>query len=142
MKWVAPSANNEAQTTLEKRLWDASDQLRANSGLTSAQYSQPVLGLIFLRFADARFEARRKELDKQSAKSSRRASPADDPAAYHAERVIFLPEGVHRVVHCLPEALSPEEALDSGLPRAYDKPMFEAKVKALFQHIYEQTSCA
>ncbi|MBU3665645.1 MAG: SAM-dependent DNA methyltransferase [Chthoniobacterales bacterium] len=93
MKWVAPSASNEAQTTLEKRLWDAADQLRANSGLTSAQYSQPVLGLIFLRFADARFEARRKELEKQSAKSSRRASPVDDPAAYHAERVIFLPEG-------------------------------------------------
>ena len=74
MKWVAPSANNEAQTTLERRLWDAADQLRANSGLTSAQYSQPVLGLIFLRFADARFEARRKELEKQSAKSSRRAA--------------------------------------------------------------------
>ena len=35
-----------------------------------------------------------------------------------------------------------EEALDSGLPRAYDKPMFEAKVKALFQHIYEEASCA
>lgn len=25
-----------------------------------------------------------------------------------------------------------EEAFDSGLPRAYDKQMFEAKVKALF----------
>ena len=35
-----------------------------------------------------------------------------------------------------------EETLDSGLPRAYDKPMFEAKVKALFQHIYEYASSA
>jgi len=42
------------------------------SGLTSAQYSQPVLGLIFLRFADARFAARRAELEKAS--SSRRGS--------------------------------------------------------------------
>lgn len=93
MKWVAPSQNNEAQTTLEKRLWDAADQLRANSGLTSAQYSQPVLGLIFLRFADARFSTRRAELEKKTSASSRRSSPVDDPAAYHAERVIFLPEG-------------------------------------------------
>ena len=93
MKWVAASQNNEAQTTLEKRLWDAADQLRANSGLTSAQYSQPVLGLIFLRFADARFSTRRAELEKKASASSRRASPVEDPAAYHAERVIFLPEG-------------------------------------------------
>ena len=35
-----------------------------------------------------------------------------------------------------------EETLDGGLPRAYDKPMFESKVKALFQHIYETGSAA
>lgn len=93
MKWVAPTEKNEAQSALEKRLWDAADQLRANSKLTSAQYSQPVLGLIFLRFADARFSARRTELEKNASESSRRASPVDDPAAYHAERVVFLPEG-------------------------------------------------
>ena len=37
---------------LEDRLWDAADQLRANSNLKSSEYSVPVLGLIFLRFAD------------------------------------------------------------------------------------------
>jgi type I restriction enzyme M protein len=55
MLWVAPSEKDTATDTLEKRLWEASDQLRANSGLTSAQYSTPVLGLIFLPFADVRF---------------------------------------------------------------------------------------
>ena len=59
MRWVAPSEKDTATETLEKRLWDAADQLRANSGLTSAQYSTPVLGLIFLRFAEARFTQRR-----------------------------------------------------------------------------------
>lgn len=34
---------------VEKRLWDAADQLRANSKLKSSEYSVPVLGLIFLR---------------------------------------------------------------------------------------------
>lgn len=41
---------------LEKRLWDAADELRANTGLTSQEYSRPVLGLIFLRYAEYRFE--------------------------------------------------------------------------------------
>jgi len=55
MQWVAPTEKDAATDTLENRLWDAADQFRANSGLSAAQYSQPVLGLIFLRFAEARF---------------------------------------------------------------------------------------
>ena len=27
--------------------------------------------------------------------------------------------------------------LDEGLPRAYDKPLYEAKVDAVFEHFYE-----
>jgi type I restriction enzyme R subunit len=27
--------------------------------------------------------------------------------------------------------------LDTGLPRAYDKPLYERKCSALFEHIYE-----
>ncbi len=33
--------------------------------------------------------------------------------------------------------LAIEDALDIGLPRAYDKPMFEKKCSALFEHVYE-----
>ena len=43
-----PGNHNE----IEKRLWDAADELRANSALNSSEYSVPVLGLIFLRYAD------------------------------------------------------------------------------------------
>lgn len=42
-------------TELEKRLWGAADELRANSKLKSSEYSVPVLGLIFLRYADHKF---------------------------------------------------------------------------------------
>jgi type I restriction enzyme M protein len=51
MHWIAPSEKDIATDTLEKRLWAAADQLRANSGLKAQEYSAPVLGLIFLRFA-------------------------------------------------------------------------------------------
>src|SRR5688572_14060759 len=42
---------------LESELWEAADQLRANSKLTASEYSMPVLGLIFLRHASNRFHA-------------------------------------------------------------------------------------
>lgn len=90
MNWVAPQEKDEASDALEKRLWEAADQMRANSGLTSQQYSSPVLGLIFLRFAEVRFAAQRAKLEKAGA-SSRRGSRLEEPAAYHAEGILYLP---------------------------------------------------
>ena len=42
---------------LESDLWEAADNLRANSKLTSSDYFMPVLGVIFLRHAANRFDA-------------------------------------------------------------------------------------
>ena len=89
MQWIAPSEKDAANDALEKRLWEAADQLRANSGLTAQQYSGPVLGLIFLRFAEVRFSKQRAALEKKE-KGSRRGSRLEEPAAYHAEGVLFL----------------------------------------------------
>jgi type I restriction enzyme M protein len=90
MQWIAPSQKDNGNQILEKRLWEAADQLRANSGLTSAQYSTPVLGLIFLRFAEARFTKRRARLETGTTSGRRGPSRIDDPGAYHAEGVIYL----------------------------------------------------
>jgi type I restriction enzyme M protein len=103
VKWIAPSEKDAASDALEKRLWDAADQLRANSGLSPQQYSGPVLGLIFLRFAEVRFAKQRTELQKQ-ASGYRRGSRLDDPTAYHAEGVVFLvPEARFDSLLALPE---------------------------------------
>lgn len=40
---------------LEADLWSAADKLRANSDLRASEYSTPVLGLIFLKFADINY---------------------------------------------------------------------------------------
>src|SRR6267154_4212367 len=90
MQWIAPSEKDTDNAALEKRLWDAADQFRANSGLKSQEYSAPVLGLIFLRFAEVRFAAQRAKLEKAGG-SSRRASRVDEAAAYHSEGIIYLP---------------------------------------------------
>ena len=47
---------------LEKDLWEAADNLRANSKLTSTEYCMPVLGVIFLRHAANRFDAATEEI--------------------------------------------------------------------------------
>ncbi len=90
MQWIAATEKDALTGTLEKRLWDAADQFRANSGLKAQEYSAPVLGLIFLRFAEVRFAAQLARLEKTGA-SSRRGSRVDDPAAYHAEGILYLP---------------------------------------------------
>lgn len=40
---------------LEANLWSAADNLHANSDLKASEYSTPVLGLIFLKFADNKY---------------------------------------------------------------------------------------
>jgi type I restriction enzyme M protein len=52
---------------LEKDLWEAADQLRANSKLTSSEYCMPVLGVIFLRHAANRFEAATRQIEADQA---------------------------------------------------------------------------
>jgi type I restriction enzyme M protein len=115
MQWIAPSEKDGATTTLEKRLWEAADQFRANSGLTAAQYSQPVLGLIFLRFAEVRFAAKRVALERLSA-SSRRGSRVDDPNAYHADGVLYLTaEARYDHLLSLPEAADVGTAVNEAM---------------------------
>ena len=115
MIWIAPSEKDQATEALETRLWAAADQHRANSGLTSQQYSQPVLGLIFLRFAEVRFSARRDELQK-IAPSSRRSSRVDEPSAYHAEGVLYLsPNARFDHLLALPEGEAVGKALSDAM---------------------------
>ena len=80
---MAVGNNNQ----IEKRLWDAADELRANSKLKSSEYSIPVLGLIFLRYADQKFAAAQKELEGKG--TGRRQIGKSD---YQAKGVLFLPE--------------------------------------------------
>jgi type I restriction enzyme M protein len=74
-------------TELEKRLWGAADELRANSKLKSSEYSVPVLGLIFLRYADHKFTQAKAKLTSQG--SGRRTIGKAD---YQARGVLYLPE--------------------------------------------------
>lgn len=74
-------------TDTEKRLWDAADELRANSKLKASEYSVPVLGLIFLKFADAKFERAFQELAAQGNDAQ------SEKLEYQARGVMYVPDG-------------------------------------------------
>ncbi len=73
--------------TVRRTLWAAADQLRANSTLAPNEYRGPVLGLIFLAYAEHRFEQVRPELEAKA--TVRRPVTPDD---YRARSVLFIPE--------------------------------------------------
>ena len=76
---------------LEADLWEAADNLRANSKLTSSDYFMPVLGIIFLRHAANRFEAATKQIQAdQDAGRMPKRPPVN--ADYVSRRSLWLPE--------------------------------------------------
>ena len=121
------SANH---SELEKRLWEAADQFRANSNLKAAEYSAPVLGLIFLRYADHKFTEAEKLIPQQG--SGRRRIGKTD---YQAQGVLYLPEisrfsyllslpeghDIGRAINDAMKAVEDEnEDLRGVLPRSYN----------------------
>ncbi|HEY5485425.1 MAG TPA: class I SAM-dependent DNA methyltransferase [Candidatus Cryosericum sp.] len=78
---------NHNGNNIESRLWAAADELRANSKLKSSEYAVPVLGLVFLRYADHKFQLAAKELVGQGG-GRRKVGPVD----YQAKGVLYLPD--------------------------------------------------
>lgn len=120
---------------IEQRLWRAADELRANSKLSSQEYSLPVLGLIFLRYADHRFRQAEAQLKaERAAASSRRRGISDadyqalgvmvvpDEARY--QKLLALPEGAN-IGQAVNDAMRAIEArnpdLDGVLPKTYNR---------------------
>jgi len=125
---VVMAQNN---TEIEKRLWDIADELRANSKLKSSEYSVPVLGLIFLRYADHKFAQAEKELAGK-ATGRRTVGKAD----YQARGVMFLPqearfssllklpeeENIGKAINDAMKAIEAEnEELRDVLPKTYNR---------------------
>ncbi|MCV7686092.1 type I restriction-modification system subunit M [Micrococcus luteus] len=112
-------------------LWAAADELRANSKLTPVQYRDPVLGLVFLAYAESRFEAVRGEIEAKA--SARNPTTVADykarsvlcvPDESRLSSLVDLPEGedvgkaTDDAINAI-EAANPE--LKDILPRGYRK---------------------
>lgn len=102
---------------LEKELWDSADDLRANSKLTAAEYKDPLLGLVLLRFAQNRYEDAKIQLQASLPINPRtgekRKATKDD---YLAAGAILLPEKAkYEYLANLPEGEDIAEAINNGM---------------------------
>ncbi|WP_327081856.1 type I restriction-modification system subunit M N-terminal domain-containing protein [Polaromonas sp. CG_9.5] len=86
---TANALQNLAQ--IEASLWEAADQLRANSNLNSSEYCLPVLGVIFLRHASNRYQAALTAIQADQA-SGKMAKRPLDRADFIKRRALMLPE--------------------------------------------------
>ena len=124
------------QNGLENRLWAMADELRANSRLRASEYSTPVLGLIFLRYADHKFAQVEGEIREKASTGKRRVRITDQRAAYHARGIFYLPEEARfqyllnlpekeDIARAITDAMRSIEAenrqLDGVLPKTYNR---------------------
>ncbi|GFM32376.1 type I restriction-modification system subunit M [Desulfovibrio subterraneus] len=117
---------------ITNRLWAAADQLWANTGLRPSQFSVPVLGLIFLRYAEKKFALAEEKLGPVGSGTRRKVSKAD----YMAEGVIFLrPEARFSYLQRLPEGQDLGKSINEAMKAIEDE---NADLSGVLPHSYTQ----
>ncbi len=125
---------------IEASLWEAADQLRANSKLTSSEYCMPVLGVIFLRHASNRYDDALAAIqaDQAAGRSPKRKLVAADfvrrralmlPQLAHYNHLLALPKGSDlgaALVAAMNAIETDFEPLLNQLPKDYDR--FDARL--------------
>lgn len=118
--------------SIENKLWDTACDLWVNAKLKPSEYATPVLGLIFLRYAEYRFDIAAKEINKQNPNSRREPGKEDyqrlgalyvaDEARY--SRLLNLPEeeNIQQAVIAAMKAIEQDnDDLKDVLPKIYTR---------------------
>lgn len=110
---------------LKDNLWHSADMLRAGAHLAPNKYGQPILGLIFLRYADVLFKQHKAEIDKEyeTLKGTRMERAYKDiavercgfylPECAYFDTINDAPDDAHKAV-LVKEAM---EAIEKGNPK-------------------------
>lgn len=94
---------------LESKLWETADHLRANSSLRLNEFAEPVLGLIFLKFADVKFNKAKEEIDADRGQTSSKRQRPITTEDYQSRGVLYIPESAR-----FSELISLPEGTDMG----------------------------
>lgn len=86
---MAKNGAKKMTASYEQELWNAANKLRASSSLKTTEFSTPVLGLIFLKYADFKFNEGRKELAKN--RISRRTILSERDR-FQEKGILYIPE--------------------------------------------------
>lgn len=110
---------------LKDNLWHSADMLRAGAHLAANKYGQPILGLIFLRYADVLYKQHKAEIDEEynKNKGSRMEREYKDiavqkcgfflPECAYFDYINDAPDDAHKAV-LVKEAM---EAIEKGNPK-------------------------
>jgi hypothetical protein len=130
LKGTWDSSNNRK---IEKRLWAAADELRANSKLKSSEYSTPLLGLIFLRYADDHFAHAQQELTTAQ-EAEVKEIVGERVAKLKADKLVLnwrvreqTRAGVRLTIEEMPD----------DLLGVYDRPLYGRRCNPLYLHVYD-----
>jgi type I restriction enzyme M protein len=103
---------------LEDNLWSAADKLRVDSGLKASEYSTPILGLIFLRFASIRYKKAKPEIEKElQAQKNHRRQRDEHEIAIEKCGFYLPPEAEYEYLLNLPE----KEDIAKAIKEAMEK---------------------
>ena len=107
--------NSQQLKDLEKELWGAADDLRANSKLTAAEYKDPIVGLLLLRFAQNKFDEAELKLNLpvNPRTGKTRVATKDD---FKASNTLFVPNKAkyEHLAH-LPESEDISDAINNAM---------------------------
>lgn len=110
----------QSDKKLHEKLWASAQQLRANSSLKLNEVSEPVLGLIFLKFAEVRFQKAKKELEAEKANvlrdsRSARVRPISEDT-FKARGVLYVPEeATYSYLMSMPEKANIGNAINEAM---------------------------
>ncbi len=115
---------NKQLKNLKDTLWATADQLRANSGLKSTEYAEPILGLIFLRFADVKYSKYECEIK----------------AEFEKNKGTRMERSIHEIAIEKCGFYLPEEARYDWLLNLPESENLAQKIKAAMEDIEKYTS--
>ena len=107
--------NQQQIKQLETELWASADNLRANSKLTAAEYKDPVLGLILLRYAQNRYEQAKLSLEASLPETPRGKVKLTKEHFLAAGAMLVPEQSQYDYLANLPEGVGICEALNTAM---------------------------
>jgi len=100
---------------IEKRLWSAADNLRANSNYASNEYFMPVMGLIFLRHAYSRYLKVKEGIEENLPKRGGKPRPLTKEDFSQKGSIYLRPEAEFDYLVSLPDSANRSRAIQHAM---------------------------
>jgi len=105
---------------IEKRLWEAADNLRANSNYASNEYFLPVMGLVFLRHAYSRYLAVKDTVEANLPSRSGKKIPPTKEDFSRQSAILLRPKAQFDHLVALPDSADRAQAIMAAMESIED----------------------